>query len=1144
MEGEAGSMLCYPIAGRRFFEAALGVALVLGFVLTSSIPAWASGGVVGSIHGTVVDKDTGSPLADANVSVASPAGEYKTTTNAHGFFSIIGLPSDTYTVTVSKSGYQPTQYTGQTVLGDQSLDMGIIKITSAKVLGRVLVPGRATSAYQPKQTQDVTTISGARISQALGNVQSTNENNLILSAPGAVNDSSGNVSIRGSLAVELGNQFDGVPFDAAFFDENGSNGFLNNIGFGTGGSLQLVSGAGDATQGNVGAGIINIVPGRGTYPAKGEIDAEVRSPYYSHSFNFNWGFATPDNRFSNYIAISTNRLVPEYAPFGVDSSAIGQFTGISYQTHDDLIDNFFYRFGRGQDQQFQALVRFANLDQFGNYGGIGLAHWYSSDPGFLCSNAGYLGGSGTAPQTICPGVTDPVFGAPVQDDQVQALKNLLTYFPGVPVGNATVTQPEEIAYQPLHFIKLGYSRTFNPTTYLNTYYYNWGLVQGGTNYTSGGSTYFQIGGSRDGNITELTHIFSDKHQVTLATKVEAGKPLWDQQAADTMFFNLGLLSKFLYAGGLSGQGVPVTDDWYLPVNPSLISTGGGGTNPCLGVGGAPDAGGCYIHDQMMKMGLWNGQLPTIPTMGIGYHGSTFMQYGVGLRDQWSVNQRLKLDYGLRVDYANYKFGPNFFALDPYGNPSDVNPYNQIGYDFLKPHFFEPRFAAAYQMGDNDSLRASYGRSVQFFFAQTAGTPAAYNSKFWNPVLFQLPPKDNTGLGPQCGSGWHGPGSGYTQNPNNYYAVGGAGGWFFPCSNYAQELFWTWDQMDDAPDLGGQGPPTYNDYDLEWSHQFTHGRIAGWGMKLAAFARRGYNVEQNILLLNGPPNPVTGQSSASVFATRANGVEKVTGLEGMITTPDVAYGLSGFISLNYVNELTNTPPVATGLNQNSDNLPILPQQLLQTGLLFHAGFLPPFSGRAGATYTFRNHLKISPSVGFNGGYPIDEGRTSIGYVNGVLFTLPTTNFGQGVPFSGPNGPGNPYNSCCYVDPAYPGDYFNPNIAATRGNSEPALAGQALSRPQAFLDVDLQYPIRQGLTLGATVFNVFNNHYGIPFYNTAWQAVATGVGGPQTGEFAGAYPGTPFYNTGSRNEFGPAGANLPIETGFNAGTIYNFYIQSKF
>jgi len=241
---------------------------------------------------------------------------------------------------------------------------------------------------------------------------------------------------------------------------------------------------------------------------------------------------------------------------------------------------------------------------------------------------------------------------------------------------------------------------------------------------------------------------------------------------------------------------------------------------------------------------------------------------------------------------------------------------------------------------------------------------------------------------------------------------------------------------------------------------------------------------------------------------------------------------------------NTPPVATGGLVPSDTLPILNAFLLDSGLLFHSGFTPPFAGQAGATYAFRDGLRITPTVNFNGGYPFGVGKTSIGFIDGVLTTIPETNFGIGVPFAGANGPGNPYNAEYYVDPAYPGSYMNPNIAASRGYNEPALAGQNLTRPAAFLNLNVEAPLHNGITVGASIFNVFNNHNGVPYVNTACQPIADGVGGPQTGTYAAVYPGSPQYTAGGRDQFGPAGAQLPFEPGYNPGTVVNFYLQSKF
>src|ERR1700687_3391328 len=133
-------------------------------------PADAAGGVSGARKGSVVDLKTGAPISSASVTAVSGSGVYRNLTDAHGFFAFLQVPTDTYTVTASKDGYLSQAVSGVTVLGDQVQNVGVIRLEpSVKTLGSMRIVARAaSSAFQPNQTVDETTISGARVDQALG----------------------------------------------------------------------------------------------------------------------------------------------------------------------------------------------------------------------------------------------------------------------------------------------------------------------------------------------------------------------------------------------------------------------------------------------------------------------------------------------------------------------------------------------------------------------------------------------------------------------------------------------------------------------------------------------------------------------------------------------------------------------------------------------------------------------------------------------------------------------------------------------------------------------------------------------------------------------------------------------------------------
>ncbi|HLW37124.1 MAG TPA: carboxypeptidase regulatory-like domain-containing protein [Candidatus Eremiobacteraceae bacterium] len=1179
-------MASTPFIRWAAFRFGIALLFVAALFLSSASPALTAGGVIGTLRGSIVDAQTNAGISGVAITAVSGSGAFHTTTDTHGFFALLQLPTDTYTVTASKNGYATQVVSGVTVLGDQSQSIGVLKLSPApRTLGQVRVVARgAASAFQPTQTVDETTFVGRRVDQALGEKGSTNFNQLVYSAPGVIQNVQGTstlnaFSIRGSASVEIGYQLDGVDYRGNFFDENPNSNYLNGIGGGHG-ALQVVSGAGDATQGGIGAGVVNIVPGRGSYKGDGFVSFDVGSPYYDHGVAFQYGTATKDGRFSDFFSVRSDRSVPPIAPYGRDASDAGAFHGTSLAYDDDVLNNFYFRFGKDQNQELQVLSEWLDHRGFAEYGGLVGSNFYPYDP--FSYQQYQTDPNGNSMWGVLPNAP------PGTDPQLDWYRSVIPYVKGVHTTFQPVTQPEQYLYGPVNFLKIGYTRTLNPTTALNAFFYNWGgLESNNITATGGGDSqtlttgaffagYNNVGGRRVGFQAQLTKQLGQIHTLSLVGKFENGFPYWNQpyyantwvgfQTARTLDpSNFGALPPA--AACAPGAGVlgnpqcvngPRVEDWFLPQTPGLPVGPG---NPCIGPAAdnsynpsMPTGLGCYIYSWMLANGKWNGKLPAIPLTGFSYAGTDFQQYGIGLRDQWTPNSKLHVDYGVRFDGQYLRWGPNQFSKD-LGNPSDVGiGYASLGNDYLRPRVVEPRIAIDYVVNPNNSVRFSYGRSISFFFAQTAGTPT---TGIMDPLLFQIPAKDtvniNTNpaagpiaLGPACGSGWHGPGTNgngtYMQNP--FVPFSGSGtvsplGWYFKCPNYAESVYWLFDQTFAAPDIGGGFPATYNNWDLAWEHQFAN----GWGTKLTSYWRRGYDTYQVTLLNNGPPDPVTGAQNAGSFAVRETGIQKTFGLEFFLTTPDKPAGWSGFLTMNYVNELTNTPPVS-----GSDSLPVVSQFLYQTNTLFHQSYLPPFSGRTGIEYRTRSGWRINPIFAFDGGIPFGVGKDAIGFVNGVLYHLPTGNVGVATPYAGPGNPNQAINATCYVDPAFPGSYFHPRDFACRGYDEPALAGEKFTRPRLFTDLDVQFE-KGRQTFGVYVTNLWNNYRAEPGVNQAWQPVANGEGGLQTGQFAGAYPlnpdGSPnaFYFTGARDESRYDEYWLPFDRLYVPGTTLRVYAQFK-
>lgn len=1069
---------------RRFnVRAVLALALVFCFGFSVAAPAFAAGGQTGNLSGQILDNDTSGPVVNATVAAVAPSGSGSTKTDGQGRFSILGLPVDTYTVSVQAPGYEPYAQQGITVTGDQTLALGSLKMAKRlRTIGRVRARS-AGDAFQPTQTVDQYTVSGARVDQALGKKASFDENQLLLSVPGASTTDTGRVTIRGGLATEVGYQLDGVTFTEPFFSTSASNGKFNGLG-----ALQVVEGAGDATQGNIGGGVVNIIPKRGTLPAFGLLDFETSGPNFNHQLSFEYGFATQNGRLSDYVAYVGQREVPYYGYHGANVAETANYFNTSLDINDDVLNNLVYRFGKNNHESIQMLVDIRDLQHRGEVGGTAGLAYYPYDNYTIQNNL-----FGTNIAQFFPGSTVA--------QQNANYANYIGIAPYTPISNQPVNGPQIIGWNPTNFLKFEYTNNLNASTYLALRTYNWQTQQGFQDIIDGASNpgVSVVGGGTSGVSGELTKSFGDRHTTTLAAKYTNLHPQWDDYAP--LETPLALL--------IASTGVSLGD--FFP--------------------------GGYVFQHLGPMRL--------PIVGINYNKADFQEYGVGLRDQWTVNSKLKLDYGVRVDGAHYKFGANPFNPN-LGNPQDVDP-SFITHDILNPNAFEPRFAAAYQFGRNDALRFGFGRSIDFLNAQTAGTPGAM---YGGNALLGLPPTPGTNTADPttwtCGSGLN------TANllpavngkiPN----LGPKGGGFFRCQNYAQQMFWGYDQNFDAPDIGNGHAPEYSNTDLTYTHQFAN----GWGTRLTGFYKRASGLP-SFFILAQKVDPVTGAILYQVFSVNNNSINKTPGVEFSVTTPDRPVGVSGYFSATYQNVLSSVPPLING----EDTLPLVNVSSFALGDVYRSGFVSPFSARIGATFKTKSGFRINPNLSYDIGYPYGVGNliAPSGSINGQFYNIAQTNLGiaapSGIGFQSTTGTPIATN---YVDPAYPGSFLFPNIAASRGTPEKSAAGGTLSHPSLAADLTLEFT-RKRNTVGVQIQNVFGNVYNgnLPTVNTYYQPVTTGFAGPQTGlitqanpqqQIPAGQPGGPlnYYQHGFANLPSNVYGQQPYLLLPNEPTTFRFYYQ---
>lgn len=219
------------------------LALACALLLPTALPVYAAGGTNGSLTGVVTDT-AGHPVVGADVAIAAPTGSYHATTDAAGHFAFTGVVVDTYVISVEGKGFSAVTQQGITIIGDQTVTLPAFVLAPAGVttIGRTTARGPG-SAFQPSATVDTVTISGQQMTEALGKQFSTNQAQLVSSAPGTQIDANGNLIVRGSLATDVGVNFDGVDFTSvdhggpSNIDMAGASpggvlfqGFLNGIG--------------------------------------------------------------------------------------------------------------------------------------------------------------------------------------------------------------------------------------------------------------------------------------------------------------------------------------------------------------------------------------------------------------------------------------------------------------------------------------------------------------------------------------------------------------------------------------------------------------------------------------------------------------------------------------------------------------------------------------------------------------------------------------------------------------------------------------------------------------------------------------------------------------------------------------------------
>ncbi|MDQ6781224.1 MAG: TonB-dependent receptor, partial [Candidatus Eremiobacteraeota bacterium] len=336
-------------------------ALTTAMALLACPAAWA--GSTGNINGTVLDGTANAPLAGAAISATSPTGTYRTATDKKGFYSIVNMSPDSYTLTASAQGFEPAVVNGVQVFQDQTQRIDLVLHPAARMLARVPVTAARTNLVQPTVTSNTYNVTSAQMATILNDSTHHTLYDVLWRTPGITSGpTSGSPIIRGGINTELGWEFEEIPIidrTVGYYVTE-----LSTTGIG---NVEVTTGGLSANQGGSNGGVVNMVVKQGSYPGSGHATFGVGNPTYQHGLDFEYGSATPTNSWSWFVAGSYVNNDQSYGTPGVFHYELVE--GNDFVNAKDNIVNVHHRWGANNQNDLQyVLDNGVGLFRFG-YGG-------------------------------------------------------------------------------------------------------------------------------------------------------------------------------------------------------------------------------------------------------------------------------------------------------------------------------------------------------------------------------------------------------------------------------------------------------------------------------------------------------------------------------------------------------------------------------------------------------------------------------------------------------------------------------------------------------------------------------------------------------------------------------------------------------
>jgi hypothetical protein len=208
---------------------------LLAFFASSFLPAFASI-TLGSLTGKVLNKTTGKPVANAFVVAKGLGQTFTSTTDTTGYFSFVDMEPGTYSLKISRVGYQTVTVTDIPVTANSTVYESYKLMPAVYKVKGITVSGYQSQTVNPRETMTYYQFTKHELTQFLPAVASLGTEGLLTYFPGVVNYTAtssfalAGPHVRGGSGFGTVYALDGIPLNnTTFFNDLGTVGLTTGL---------------------------------------------------------------------------------------------------------------------------------------------------------------------------------------------------------------------------------------------------------------------------------------------------------------------------------------------------------------------------------------------------------------------------------------------------------------------------------------------------------------------------------------------------------------------------------------------------------------------------------------------------------------------------------------------------------------------------------------------------------------------------------------------------------------------------------------------------------------------------------------------------------------------------------------------------